>query len=110
MTPGEMFYVAVSEYLVPPDGVLDHLAEHRAWSKDAYDRGIMLFSGRQDPPVGGLLGFRAASQEAAEAFVATDPFVIGGVSRYTVYGCTPTHYPWRNPDFDGFSQRPILGD
>lgn len=105
MAQGEMFYVAVSEYLVPPDGVLDHLAEHRAWSKDAYDRGLMLFSGRQDPPVGGVLGFRAGSQAAAEAFVATDPFVASGVSRYVVYGCTPTNFPWRSQDFDAFVQR-----
>jgi uncharacterized protein YciI len=96
------FYVSVSEYLVSAEGVLAHLAEHRAWSKDAYDRGILMFSGRQDPPVGGLLGFRAAGQADAEAFVASDPFVIAGVSRSTVYGCTPTHYPWRNTAFDAF--------
>jgi uncharacterized protein YciI len=104
MLRDDMFYVAVSEYLVSAERVLDSLAEHRAWSKDAYDRGIMLFSGRQDPPVGGLLGFRAESLAGAEAFVATDPFVAAGVSRYTVYACTPTHYPWRSDAFDAFAR------
>ena len=73
----ELFYVAISEYLVSEDEVLDNLAEHRAWSKDAYDRGIMLFSGRQDPPTGGVLAFRARSRAEADDFVASDPFVRG---------------------------------
>ena len=103
----ELFYVAISEYLVSEDAVLDNLAEHRAWSKDAYDRGVMLFSGRQDPPVGGVLAFRATSRQEAEAFVASDPFVGAQVSRYQIYAFTPTHFPWRNKDFDAFSAGPL---
>jgi uncharacterized protein YciI len=103
MTNDEVYYVAVSQYQVPAEGVLDHLVEHRAWSKSAYDAGIMLFSGRQDPPVGGLLAFRADSREAAEAFIATDPFAIAGVATYTVIGFTPTHFPWRSPAFEAFA-------
>ncbi len=101
----DLFYVAISEYLATEEVVLDHLAEHRAWSKDAYDRGILLFSGRQVPPVGGVLSFRASSQQDAEAFVASDPFVSAGVSRYTVVAFTPTHYPWRNDSFNAFVTR-----
>jgi uncharacterized protein YciI len=107
MAKDEYCFIAISEYLVPEDGVLDHLADHRAWTKDAYDRGVMLFSGRQDPPVGGVLAFRATDRKAAEAFVASDPFVKGGVSRYTVIAFTPTHYPWRNESFNAFATRPI---
>lgn len=103
----ELFYVAISEYLVSEDEVLDNLAEHRAWSKDAYDRGIMLFSGRQDPPVGGVLAFRAGSRGEADDFLASDPFVGAGVSRYQVFAFTPTHFPWRNRDFDAFSNGPL---
>jgi uncharacterized protein YciI len=103
----ELFYVAISQYLVSEEEVLDHLAEHRAWSKDAYDRGIMLFSGRQDPPEGGVLAFRASSRAEAEAFVETDPFVDAGVSRYRVLAFTPTHFPWRNREFDAFAAGPL---
>ncbi len=104
----ESIYVALSEYVVGPDEILDHLVEHRAWSKAAYDAGIMLFSGRQNPPDGGVLCFRAASQEAAEAFVASDPFAIEGVAEYRVIGLTPTHFPWRSPEFDLFASRERL--
>jgi uncharacterized protein YciI len=103
----DLFYVAISEYLVSDDVVLDNLAEHRAWSKDAYDRGIMLISGRQDPPVGGVLAFRATSRSDAEVFLASDPFVLAGVSRYQVVAFTPTHFPWRNRDFDAFAAGPL---
>ena len=101
----EVFFLAVSEYLVGPDEVLDNLVEHRAWSKAAYDAGIMLFSGRQDPPEGGILVFRAASREAAEAFIASDPFTTQGVARYQIYGFTPTQYPWRSKEFDAFASK-----
>jgi len=99
----ETYYLALSEYLVDAEVVLDHLVEHRAWLKSAYDSGIMLVSGRQEPPDGGVLIFRSASRQAAEAFAATDPFAVAGVSRYRVIGFTPTHLPWRSPAFELFA-------
>ena len=67
----------------------------------------MLFTGRQDPPVGGVLGFRAPTLEAAEALIATDPFATGGVARYTIVAVTPTRAPWRCPAFDDFMSASI---
>ena len=99
----EVFYLALSEYLAAPEVVLDHLAEHRAWIKAAYDAGIMLVSGRQDPPDGGVLVFRAGSRTEAEAFAESDPFSLAGVSRYRVIGFTPTHAPWRSAAFEAFA-------
>ena len=98
----EMIYLALSEYLVDEDGVLDQLVEHRAWTKAAYDAGLLLLSGRQDPPTGGVLVFRAPDRAAAEAFVAEDPFVISRVARYRLIACRPTSFPWRNSHFDAF--------
>lgn len=103
----EDFYLAVSEYLVSADAVLDNLVEHRAWTKKAYDEGTMLFTGRQNPPVGGVLGFRAASRQAAEEFVASDPFAAGGVVRYTLIAVTPTHAPWSSALFETFMSQPM---
>jgi uncharacterized protein YciI len=102
----DVYFIAVSEYLVPDEVVLDNLVEHRAWSKKAYDDGLMLFSGRQDPPTGGVLAFKAPSHAAAEAFIASDPFAIAGVASYRVIGFTPTHHPWRSGAFDAFASGP----
>lgn len=96
------FYVATSRYLVEPDVVMDSLVEHRAWAKASYDSGLLLFSGRQNPPVGGVLGFRAESMAEAEQFVSGDPFVVSGVARYEVIEVTPTPFPWRSGHFDAF--------
>jgi uncharacterized protein YciI len=98
----DALYLAISDYLVGADEVLESLVEHRAWTKRAYDDGIMLFSGRQDPPTGGVLAFRAADREDAEAFAATDPFVLAGVASYTIVAVNPTPLPWRSPAIDGF--------
>jgi uncharacterized protein YciI len=98
----DTFYLAVSQYVVSEEGVFDSLVEHRAWTKSAYDAGTLLFTGRQDPPTGGVLGFRAPSRAAAEAFVASDPFSINKVATYTLIAVTPTHAPWRSPLFDAF--------
>jgi uncharacterized protein YciI len=106
MTMGETFYVAISVYQAPEDVILDHLVDHRAWSKLAYDSGVMLFSGRQDPPLGGVLGFRARDRDEAEEFLSTDPFAVAGVAVYQVIACTPTGFPWRSAPFDQFVSRP----
>ncbi len=105
MTEGP-FFVAISEYLVSAEDVLDNLVEHRAWTKKAYDDGVMLFTGRQDPPVGGVLGFRAPSRAAAEEFVSGDPFAVGGVASYSIIEVTPTHSPWSSALFDAFMSPP----
>lgn len=97
------FFVAASEYLVDGDVILEHLSEHRAWAKQAYDAGVLLFSGRQDPPVGGVLCFKVEDRAAAERFVASDPFAVAGVARYVVTAFTPTHFPWRSTAFDAFA-------
>lgn len=96
-------YLAVSTYLVDGDRVLGALVEHRAWSKTNYENGTLLFSGRQDPPVGGVLAFRAADRAAADAFVESDPFVREGIAEYQILAVTPTPAPWRSPGFELFA-------
>lgn len=95
-------FLAISRYLVDDNGVLDSLVDHRAWTKAAYDAGFMLVTGRQDPPTGGVLVFRARNRAEAENFVSTDPFVVNGAAEYHVIAIAPTPFPWRNRDFDSF--------
>jgi len=92
----QLLFIALSTYLVPEEVILDHLVEHRAWTKKAFDDGVMLFTGRQDPPTGGVLCFRAPDRDAAERFVAQDPFVTSGVAEISVTALTPTQLPWRS--------------
>ncbi len=102
----EDFFLAISDFLSTPEEVLDHLVDHRAWTKDATDSGKMLFTARQDPPTGAVLAFRAPSRAAAEEFVAQDPFAVAGVVKYEVIALTTAGLPWRSAAFDAF-MRPV---
>ncbi len=97
-----MLFLAMSEYLVGPEQRAAALPLHREWAKGAYEAGIMLASGPMDPPTGGVMLFRASDRVAAEEFVAEDPFVTGGIARYTVTGFSPTPFPWRSQVYDTF--------
>jgi uncharacterized protein len=73
----------------PSEGFLalaqQHAAAHRARLREFHDRGLLLMAGPLDqPPSGEALGI-FTSREAAEEFIADDPFVKGGVvARWTV--------------------------
>ena len=95
-------FLAVSTYLVAREEVVMHLVAHRTWAAEGYRRGIMLVSGPQDPPIGGVMVFRAANRQKAEEFVASDPFTLAGVARYSVVGFEPTGRPWRSAAYESF--------
>ena len=102
----EHLFLALTKYLVSDAVILDHLVEHRAWTKKAFDDGIMLFTGRQDPPIGGVLCFRADDLQAAEQFVNDDPFVSAGLVEASIIAITPTSMPWRSEELDAFLGAP----
>ena len=102
-TDGEaLLYLGISRYLVDEDQIFESLIEHRSWLKRWYDEGVILFSGRQDPPTGGVLAFRAANREAAQAFLDSDPFTRDAVAAYDLVVVSPTSAPWRRGDIDSF--------
>ena len=100
-----LLYLGMSRYLVDEDQILESLVEHRSWLKRWYDEGIILFSGRQDPPTGGVLAFRAVNREAAQAFLESDPFSRDAVAVYDLVVVAPTSAPWRRGDINGFLTR-----
>lgn len=73
-----------SVYLKPLEEVDKHLAAHRAFLKNLYERGITICSGPQIPRTGGFILLNAASKEEATGFMKDDPYVIFGVADYTV--------------------------
>ncbi|MFL5843476.1 MAG: YciI family protein [Solirubrobacteraceae bacterium] len=75
-------FVAISQYLVGLDEVDPHRDAHKAWLADQGER--IVVSGRQTPPDGGVIVFEAEDRAAAEALIATDPYVAAGVARYAI--------------------------
>ncbi|MCW2991603.1 MAG: hypothetical protein JWM73_2197 [Solirubrobacterales bacterium] len=75
-------FVAISRYAKPLDEVDRHRDGHKAWLAEAGERVVL--SGRQSPPEGGVIVFEATDRAAAEAFIATDPYVRSGVAAYAI--------------------------
>lgn len=81
--------VAILTYVVPLEKVDEHRPAHIAWLKDCYAQGVMLASGRKDPPDGGVLLMRG-ERDAVKALLKTDPFAIHGVADYALHEFVPT--------------------
>lgn len=77
-------FIALSEYTVALEEVDRHRDDHRAWLDQARHAGRVLESGRQVPPTGGVILLEATDRAAAEAMIATDPYVAAGVARYAI--------------------------
>lgn len=83
-------FVVILTYTKPLDQVDAHLQDHRAWLKGQYEAGVFIASGRQAPPVGGVILARAESLAALQAVLALDPFNINGVASYQVIEFSPS--------------------
>jgi uncharacterized protein YciI len=71
--------MVILTYLFELDVVDVHRPAHVDWLKLGYENGVLIASGRQRPPTGGVLIFRG-DKAAVEAIAATDPFVLNGVA------------------------------
>ena len=70
-------------------------AAHVARLHEFRDRGVLLMAGPLDEPMDGDAMGVFTTREAAEEFIAGDPFVVNGVvARWTIR-------PWNEVLFDG---------
>ena len=68
-------------YEVAPDGMAraaENFPAHRARLADFHSRGVLLMAGPFASPGRGAMGI-FTTREAAEEFIAGDPFVLNGV-------------------------------
>lgn len=104
-TDTELLFVAISDYRRPLEEV-DALREaHWRWLEERYAEGRILVSGRQRPPLGGVIVARGADLAALEAMLADDPFAQHGIARYRVTGFAPAPAPLRSPEAQRFLHR-----
>jgi uncharacterized protein YciI len=76
-------FILTLTYIAPLEEVDKHAPAHVDWIRAGYASGTFLASGRKLPRTG---GFVLAQGERAEieALVATDPFMLAGVTRYDI--------------------------
>lgn len=85
-------FAVILKYKKPLEEVERHTVAHRAFLDRYYAQGILIMSGRQTPPTGGVVIANAKSREQLDAILAEDPFHIEGIAEYEIYEFTPGKY------------------
>jgi uncharacterized protein YciI len=89
-------------YTAGPERIAEIRGEHRAYVQTGYDRGLLLYSGPQVPPLGGIVLGRAKSLEEIQTFFDGDPYHIKGVATHRFVEFNPVlnqsfMEPWIKP-------------
>ncbi|HZW05029.1 MAG TPA: YciI family protein [Anaerolineaceae bacterium] len=82
-------FIVEITYLIPADQLGDRLAEHRAYLKTGYDRGILLCSGPMNPRTGGILVARANDRSEIDEFIRGDPYARHAITSHRVIEFEP---------------------
>lgn len=85
-------FALILKYKKPIEDVERHTPAHRAFLDRYYAEGILLISGRQNPPDGGIILAKAENRDKLLEIFADDPFQTEGVADYTIYEFTPTKF------------------
>jgi uncharacterized protein YciI len=83
-------YLMISTYRAPLDEVDAARDDHLHYIDGLERRGLVVSSGRQHPPTGGIILFSVDTEEEARALLADDPYVLRGLADYEARGWTPT--------------------
>lgn len=82
-------YVIALHYKVGLDVMDKYRPAHLDWLKKGYESGMLLASGRKNPPDGGIVLARAMPREKLDAWLETDPFKGADLADYTVTEFNP---------------------
>ena len=82
-------HVILLTYTAPAEEVAKHTPEHRAWLDHHYRSGLFITSGRQDPPVGGVIIAAGKNPDELLDVMQDDPFHKAGVAEYKFIAFTP---------------------
>ena len=86
--------IITSKYVKPLDVIDSLLADHRKFLDDQYKQSKFIFSGPQNPRVGGLILANVGIDEA-RSIMNKDPFTIHGAAEYNFIEFTPGKYDER---------------
>ena len=88
---GWLLFAVDIEYTVPFDEVEKVLEPHMEFVRRAYAEGRFLASGPKEPRTGGIVIMMAESPDAAEAYLAADPFATAGVASMQLTAFKPSN-------------------
>lgn len=76
--------------------------EHRVYLDKFYASKHLIFSGRKNPPTGGVIVGMFSDIKEAENFVAGDPFKIQNIAEYKITEFNPVKYNAEVKEILGF--------
>ncbi len=91
--------IALVHYEAPLEEVDRFLVEHRAYLAKFYAGKKIVFSGRRNPPSGGVILFNLPSKEAVLDIAKDDPFVVNKVASYELIEFKPNMFDERFKTF-----------
>lgn len=92
-------FIVLLKYIKPLKEIEALLTAHRSYLDVHYKKAHFIFSGRQTPPVGGVIIATASSKDALNNILHEDPFFIHKVAEYEIVEFTPTKC---DPRFESF--------
>lgn len=69
-----------------------HLAEHRAFLEQGYQKDFFIASGPQNPRTGGVILSQLKSREQLESILKNDPFQVQHIAEYKIIEFDPVKY------------------
>lgn len=84
--------IAISKYKKSLAEVDVHRPAHWEYLKSLFDAKKLLVSGRQNPPVGGVIIANKATLEEFKQILDEDPFSKAGVAEYQIIDFDPSFY------------------
>lgn len=93
-----MFIVKLT-YKKPLEMVDQHLAAHRDFLEECYQKEALIVSGPLNPRTGGILLSQLKDREALMELIHADPFYIEDIAEYEILEFDPVKY---HKNFAGF--------
>lgn len=85
-------FVVIYAYAKPIEEVDALRSAHLSFLDKEYAAGHFVVSGRQNPPVGGVLISQLESREQLERIVRQDPYISNGAATYQIIEFSPAKY------------------
>lgn len=85
-------FLVITTYKKSVDEIEKFLPAHSAFLDKYYESKKVIFSGRRNPRIGGMILFNVEKQNDVLSIIEKDPFKQNGIAEYELFEFIPTKY------------------
>lgn len=85
-------FIVMLEYTQPIEEIDKHLAAHRAFLEEGYQKDYFIASGPRNPRNGGIILSQLKDRKHLETILKQDPFQLHGMANYTYIEFEPVKF------------------